>query len=77
MKVSCFLSLICVAKSRLLTFVILAMQCTVWGVGKAIERNPDVALELVRAGHEVAGHGYRLRPPFPFLLLPRPPKLTI
>ncbi|KAM0753324.1 glycoside hydrolase/deacetylase [Meredithblackwellia eburnea MCA 4105] len=37
----------------------LKLKCTVWGVGKAIERNPDVAKEMIASGHEIAGHGYR------------------
>lgn len=35
------------------------MKCTVWGVGKALEGNGEVVREMVRGGHEVAGHGYR------------------
>lgn len=34
-------------------------KCTVWGVGKALEANENVARQMVEAGHEVAGHGYR------------------
>ena len=32
---------------------------TVYAVGMALERNPDVATAIVAAGHEVASHGWR------------------
>ena len=35
------------------------VTCTVFAVGMALERNPTVANAMVRAGWEVASHGYR------------------
>jgi putative urate catabolism protein len=35
------------------------LPLTVYGVGQAIERNPDAARAMVDAGWEVASHGYR------------------
>ena len=35
------------------------LPLTVYGVGQALERNPDVARAMVDAGWEVASHGYR------------------
>lgn len=32
---------------------------TCYGVGLALERNPDVAKAMAAAGHEIASHGYR------------------
>jgi putative urate catabolism protein len=32
---------------------------TIYAVGMALERNPDVAAAIVEAGHEVASHGWR------------------
>jgi len=32
---------------------------TVYAVGMALERNPDAATAIVKAGHEVASHGWR------------------
>ena len=32
---------------------------TVFGVGMALERNPDAAAAMAEAGHEVASHGWR------------------
>ncbi len=32
---------------------------TIFGVGMALERNPDVAKAMAAAGHEIASHGYR------------------
>jgi putative urate catabolism protein len=32
---------------------------TIYAVGMALERNPDVATAIVAAGHEVASHGWR------------------
>ncbi|KAK4695844.1 allantoinase, partial [Phenoliferia sp. Uapishka_3] len=37
----------------------LKVKCTVWAVGKSIERNPEAAKDMVNSGHEIAGHGYR------------------
>lgn len=33
--------------------------CTVYAVGMALEKNPQVAKAFVDGGHEVASHGYR------------------
>jgi putative urate catabolism protein len=35
------------------------LPLTAYVVGRALELNPDVGVALSRAGHEVAGHGYR------------------
>jgi allantoinase len=35
------------------------VTCTVYAVGMALERNPDVCRAMVEAGWEVASHGYR------------------
>jgi len=35
------------------------MPLTVFGIGMALERNPEVAHALVELGHEIAAHGYR------------------
>lgn len=35
------------------------VTCTVFAVGMALERNPTAANAMVRAGWEVASHGYR------------------
>ena len=35
------------------------LPCTVFAVGMALQRNQDAALAMVRAGWEVASHGYR------------------
>ena len=35
------------------------LPCTVFAVGMALERNPSAARAMVRAGWEVASHGYR------------------
>ena len=35
------------------------LPLTVYGVGRALELNPDVAHAFVSAGHEVASHGWR------------------
>lgn len=35
------------------------IKCTFLACGLALERNPQVAREIVRRGHEPAGHGYR------------------
>jgi len=35
------------------------IKCTVLTAGLALERNPAVAREITRRGHEPAGHGYR------------------
>ena len=35
------------------------LPLTVYGVGQAIERNPDAARAMIDAGWEVASHGYR------------------
>jgi putative urate catabolism protein len=35
------------------------MKLTVYGVGRALELNPDIARAFVAAGHEVASHGWR------------------
>lgn len=32
---------------------------TVYAVGMALERNPEVAAAIVKAGHEIASHGWR------------------
>jgi putative urate catabolism protein len=32
---------------------------TIWGVGMALERNPDAVTAMVEGGHEVACHGWR------------------
>ncbi|WP_444958277.1 polysaccharide deacetylase family protein [Microbulbifer sp. ZKSA002] len=32
---------------------------TIFATGKALELNPSLAQALVKAGHEIAGHGYR------------------
>mmetsp|Transcript_11105 Transcript_11105/g.16236 ORF Transcript_11105/g.16236 Transcript_11105/m.16236 type:complete len:350 (+) Transcript_11105:118-1167(+) len=35
------------------------LPCTVFGVGMALERNPDACRAMTRAGWEIASHGYR------------------
>ena len=35
------------------------IKCTFYACALALERNPDVATEIVRRGHEVMGHGNR------------------
>jgi putative urate catabolism protein len=35
------------------------LPLTVFGIGLALERNPDVARAFVELGHEIACHGYR------------------
>ena len=35
------------------------LPLTVFGIGMALERNPEVAQAMVELGHEIAGHGYR------------------
>jgi allantoinase len=35
------------------------LPLTAFAVGKALELNPEIGRALSRAGHEVAGHGYR------------------
>lgn len=35
------------------------IKCTFLACGLALERNPEVAREITRRGHEPAGHGYR------------------
>lgn len=35
------------------------MPLTIFGVGMAIERHPEVAKAFVELGHEIACHGYR------------------
>ncbi|KAJ9142991.1 Glycoside hydrolase/deacetylase, beta/alpha-barrel [Pleurostoma richardsiae] len=35
------------------------MQSTVYAVGMALEKNPDVVKAFVDGGHEIASHGYR------------------
>ncbi|WP_397475443.1 allantoinase PuuE [Pusillimonas sp.] len=35
------------------------LPLTVFGIGMALERNPEVARAMVELGHEIAGHGYR------------------
>jgi putative urate catabolism protein len=35
------------------------LPLTVFGVGMALERNPDVAAAFVELGHEIASHGWR------------------
>ena len=35
------------------------LPLTVFGVGMAIERHPDLARAFVELGHEIACHGYR------------------
>src|SRR5262245_47593487 len=35
------------------------LPLTVYAVGMALERNPEVARAFVEAGHEVASHGWR------------------
>src|SRR5690606_34910593 len=35
------------------------LPLTVFGIGMALERNPEVAQAVVELGHEIAGHGYR------------------
>lgn len=35
------------------------LPLTVFGVGMALERNPEVARAAVELGHEIAAHGYR------------------
>ena len=35
------------------------VKCTFLACGLALERNPQVAREITRRGHEPAGHGYR------------------
>lgn len=35
------------------------IPCTVFGVGMALERNPEACKAMVEAGWEVASHGYR------------------
>lgn len=35
------------------------VKCTVYANGQALEMNPDVAVKLSQAGHEIASHGYR------------------
>ena len=32
---------------------------TIFGVGMALERNPEVAVAMAEAGHEIASHGWR------------------
>jgi putative urate catabolism protein len=41
------------------TFVKHGLPLTVYGVAQALERNPAAAQAMVRAGWEVASHGYR------------------
>lgn len=36
-----------------------SMPMTIFGVGMALERHPEVAQAFVEAGHEIACHGYR------------------
>ena len=38
------------------------LPLTVFGVARALERNPEVAQAFVAAGHEIAGHGLRWLP---------------
>src|SRR5215472_8389170 len=38
---------------------------TFFCAGQALERNPPLAEQIVRQGHEVAGRGYRLMPYYP------------
>ena len=40
-------------------FEVRKLPLTVFAVGMALERNPEVANALVAAGHEVASHGWR------------------
>ncbi|WP_341669385.1 allantoinase PuuE [Alcaligenes sp. SDU_A2] len=35
------------------------LPMTIFGVGMALERHPELAKEFVRLGHEIACHGYR------------------
>jgi putative urate catabolism protein len=35
------------------------LPLTVFGVGKALQRNPDVAAAIKEQGHEIASHGWR------------------
>ncbi|MGE8546408.1 allantoinase PuuE [Alcaligenes sp. Marseille-Q7550] len=35
------------------------LPLTIFGVGMALERHPELAKEFVRLGHEIACHGYR------------------
>ncbi|MDF0606324.1 allantoinase PuuE [Neisseriaceae bacterium TC5R-5] len=35
------------------------LPLTVFGIGMALERHPELASALVELGHEIAGHGYR------------------
>lgn len=35
------------------------LPLTVFGVGMALERNPEVAQAMVESGHEIASHGWR------------------
>ncbi len=35
------------------------IKTTIYACGRALERNPLIAREFTRRGHEVAGHGYR------------------
>ena len=35
------------------------LKLTVFGVGRALELNPEIGAAFTRAGHEVASHGYR------------------
>src|SRR5690606_14275643 len=35
------------------------LPLTVFGIGMALERTPDVARAMVEMGHEIAAHGYR------------------
>lgn len=35
------------------------LPLTVFGIGMALERNPEVGQALVELGHEIAAHGYR------------------
>ena len=41
------------------TFEERGLPLTVFAVGRAIERQPELGPELARLGHEVAGHGWR------------------
>ncbi|MGX9524981.1 allantoinase PuuE [Alcaligenes nematophilus] len=36
-----------------------SLPMTIFGVGMALERHPELAQEFVRLGHEIACHGYR------------------
>jgi peptidoglycan/xylan/chitin deacetylase (PgdA/CDA1 family) len=35
------------------------MKYTMYAVGKALEDNPEVGIESVKNGHEIASHAYR------------------